>query len=217
MLGGDRMSTLSTARQEHNRLVGVGKEIHHDAPQLFINGDVEGDGWAGHGSMLSLGAIAPEGETFYIEMAPLDTVWDEGQRRFCEEHGLKRERLVREGIAPTDAIKEFAEWILMLSDVYKKPAVLSAFNAGYDHGFIQQYSMKADIPNPFGAAPYDIKSRSLGITGEWDWRLTSKGRLPEIILPEGEFTHNALEDSTYQQPMDFALTALEMEAQRWRK
>lgn len=195
-------------RARHIELVKAGWEAQLEAPQLFINGDVEGDGWAGYGSMLSLGGIAPMGETFYVEIAPISGVWDEDQRQFCEDHGLRRERLAREGIPPLDAIRRFGDWVTMLTDTYQKPAVLSAFNAGYDHGFIQQYSMLAGMKNPLGGAPYDIKSRAMGLTGEWDWRLTSKGRLPEVLLPEGDFIHNALEDSAYQQHIDFALTGL---------
>lgn len=192
----------------HEALVSTGKQVLYDAPQLYIDVDVEADGKPGHGSLLSIGAIAAQGEEFYLELKPSDNDWVPSQRQFCEDHGLERNRLQREGVEPNKAIRQLKSWTLDLSEKYDKPPVFSAFNAGFDFGFIDLYLLKAGIKNPYGIAPFDLKSATQSLSGNWDWARTSKGRLPALLLPEGDFTHNALADAIYQQQIHFALAGL---------
>lgn len=202
------MSEIFNPANEHKELIRAGREIILAAPQLYIDVDIESDGWAGHGSMLSLGAIAPGGEKFYSEIKPLFEDFVPSQRQFCEEHGLQRKRLF--AVAPDylEVVKAFSEWVSMLQEQTGKKPVFAAFNAGFDFGFVQQYYLKAGIANPFGAAPFDLKSLALAVNPGWDWSKTIKGNLPETVLPEGDFTHNALEDAEYQQQIHFALAGL---------
>lgn len=194
--------------EEKNELFRRGKEIVLGAPQLYIDIDVEADGIAGHGSMVSIGGQSPTGESFYSEIKPISEDFRDDQRDFCEAHGLQRERLMREAPEYDRVMAEFNEWVAGLSEAQGKPPVFTAFNAAFDWGFVDMYFAKAGIKNPFGIAPFDLKSLALPLTGDWDWSKTSKSKLPEIIIPEGDFTHHALEDAQYQQKLHFGMAAL---------
>ena len=197
---------IETIRQE---LWAEGREIVLSAPQLYVDVDVEADGVAGHGSMLSLGAQSPTGESFYTELRPYTEDFKPGNRKFCEEHGLERERLLREAPSLEEAMPEFANWLEELKAAHDKRPVFTAFNAGFDWAFVDLYFVKAGIEkNPFGIAPFDLKSLALPLSGEWDWSDTSKNNLPEVIVPPEEFTHHALEDAQWQQKLHFGMAAL---------
>ena len=186
-----------------------GREIVLAAPQLYIDVDVEADGIAGHGSMLSIGAQSPTGESFYSEIRPVSEDFKAGNREFCEQHGLERERLLREAPDFREVMEKFHIWTAELTEKTGRQPVFTAFNAAFDWAFVDLYFVKADYEkNPFGIAPFDLKSLSLPLTNEWDWTQTSKNKLPEVIIPEGDFTHHALEDAQYQQKLHFGMAAL---------
>ena len=195
-------------RETHKELVDRGAEIVLGAPQLYVDVDIEADGIAGFGSMLALGAQSPTGESFYREIQPISEDFVPSQRQFCEEHWLERKRLVREGAAFEDVIKEFADWLKELEGSNGKSLVFTAFNAAFDWSFVDLYFKKAQLENPFGIAPLDLKSLALPLSGGWDFKQTAKGALPAIAVPEGDFTQNAMEDAQYQQKIHFALGAL---------
>ncbi len=186
-----------------------GRRIVLDAPQLFIDVDVEADGIAGHGSMLALGAQSPTGESFYSEIKPFSEDYVEGNREFCENHGLQRDRLLNEAPEYKTVMQNFYEWLKELEAKYNKVLVFTAFNAGFDWAFVDLYFIKAGIAdNPFGIAPFDLKSLATPLTKDWDWKSTSKSRLPKSIIPDGDFTHHAREDAAWQQKIHFGLAAL---------
>lgn len=186
-----------------------GREIVRNAPQLFIDLDVEADGKAGYGSLRSVGAVTPWGDEFYRELKPTSDVWVQAQHDFCEEHGLQRERLLKEGIEPAEAMRELEQWTKEQEKRYEKTgSVLVAFNASFDYPWIDLETTKAEIENPYGIAGYCIKSLAMALNHSYNWRKTSKGNLPSDIVPDGDFTHNALEDSNYQQKIHFALAGL---------
>ncbi len=182
-----------------------GQQIVSAAPQLFIDVDIESDGWAGYGSMLSLGAVSPDGQQFYSEIKPLYQEYVPTQRQFCETHGLPRARLLAEAPPFEEVMQSFSLWVTGLSE---KPAVFAAFNAGFDFGFVQLYFLRAGIKNPFGSAPFDLKSLALALNPSWDFSLTAKSQLPSEIIPPGDFTHHALEDAIYQQQLHFGMAGL---------
>lgn len=194
--------------REHNQLIKIGRGVLQDAPQLYIDVDVEADGKPGYGSLLSIGAIAIGGEQFYIELKPDSELWVPNQRQFCEQHNLTRKRLMHEGQEANKAITKFYDWTHHQMQITDKAPVFSAFNAGFDFGFIDLYLLKAGLQNPYGVSPFDLKSATQGLSDTWDWRQTSKGNLPTALLPDGDFTHNALEDAIYQQKIHFALAGL---------
>jgi hypothetical protein len=193
----------------HEQLVERGREIVQAAPQNFIDLDVEADGVAGWGSLLAIGAISPWGDEFRAELKPTSDKFVPHQRQFCEEHGLERARLLVEGQNPRKALRDLARWTIDITKREgKQNAVLTAFNASFDFPLINLAMLEADMPkNPYGIAGYCIKSLAMKLPGNYDWRKTNKGNLPAELVPEGDFTHDPLEDSRYQQKIHFALAA----------
>ncbi len=191
-----------------NELIATGKQIIENAPQLYIDIDVEADGKPGYGSLLSIGAVTPDGETYYTELQPGSNVYIDSQRAFCEQHGLQRERLKHEGLRPKTAMQDFQNWTVFQAERYGKTPVFSAFNAGFDFGHIDLEFIRYGLKNPYGIAPFCLKSLALALQPNWNWSGTIKDNLPSEILPPGEFTHNALEDAIYQQHIHFGLAAL---------
>lgn len=191
--------------------VNRGREIVQSSPQLMIDLDVEADGKAGYGSLLSIGAVSPWGEEFYQELKPSSELWVPTQRKFCEEHGLQRTILLEEGTEPADAIRELSDWQAELKEKYHKiGSVIVAFNASFDYPLIDLEYLRAGQQSPFGVAGYCIKSLSmaLNMTGAYDWSNTSKSKLPQQVVPEGDFTHNALEDARWQQQLHFGMVGM---------
>lgn len=196
-----------------------GEEIVTSAPQLYIDVDVEADGKPGYGSLLSVGAVAGryvlneetglwdlEQEKFYKELKPSSEEFVPSQRDFCEKHGLKRERLLDEGVDPAEAMEELAEWEKQTKYKFgKDKSALVAFNASFDYPWVDLEMVKAEVPNPFGIAGYCIKSLAQILAPGYDWSNTSKQKLPDDVIPSGGFTHNALPDAVYQQGMHFAM------------
>ncbi len=193
----------------HKQLVEHGRDILKQAPQLFIDLDVEADGIPGYGSLLSIGAVSPYGETFYAELKPAAEKYLPSNRSFAEAHGLERERLLREGEGPQRAIGNLARWTMDLTELHNKDKpVLAAFNASFDFPWIDLAMKEAGVlQNPFGIVGFCIKSLAMALPGAYDWRKTAKGKLPAELIPPGKFTHNALEDAIYQQRIHFALAS----------
>jgi hypothetical protein len=191
----------------------VGKEVILKSPQLYIDVDIEADGIAGHGSMLSLGAVTPTGESFYSEIRPITLRYLPGHRQFCEEHGLSRKRLLSEAPIFSEVMEDFNKWLALQGE---RPLVFTAFNAAFDWSFVDLYYLYSGLPNPFGIAPLDLKSLAIPFTTDWNFLETKKGRLPKIVVPEGDFTHHALEDAFYQQKIHFGLAGL-LANQSWIK
>lgn len=194
---------------KHEQLVTRGGEIIKAAPQLYLDVDVEADGIPGYGSLLSVGAVSPWGETYYSELRPTSERYLESNRAFCEAHNLERERLLDEGQDPAKAMVELSDWVGDMTATYDKSrAVFSAFNASFDFPWVDLAMKEAEQKNPFGIAGYCIKSLAHNLSSDYDWRQTTKGRLPADIVPEGDFTHNALEDAIYQQKIHNALVGV---------
>ncbi|MFZ1301198.1 MAG: hypothetical protein WAQ27_01295 [Candidatus Microsaccharimonas sp.] len=192
-----------------NELWERGRSIVLEAPQLYVDVDVEADGIAGYGSMLSVGAQSPTGESFYSEIRPYSRLFLPGHREFCEEHGLERERLFAEAPDVEVAMNGLAQFIAGLEAKYAKKPVLTAFNAAFDFAHVDLAFKEAHVEdNPFGFAPFDLKSLAIPLTGDWNFSLTKKSALPPEIVPDGDFTHHALEDAQYQQKLHFGMAAL---------
>lgn len=183
-----------------------GREIVQQSPQLIVDLDVESDGIAGFGSLLSIGAITPWGETFYRELKPTSSEWIEGNREFCENHGLNRERLLDEGMEPSLAINELDEWTRGAMKKYgKTAAVLAAYNASYDFPLIGLEYQRAGLESPYGHAGYCTESLLMAFEPKYDWHASGNKQFGSDVRPTGELSHNALEDAIYQQLFHFAL------------
>jgi hypothetical protein len=196
----------------YERNLERGKAIVMDAPQLYIDVDVEADGIAGYGSLLSIGALLPgvfgqeNDGTFYRELKPSSDLWVPRQKEFCESHGLERERLMDEGANPATAMGEFLEWAMEgQKRIGKAGSVLVAFNGSFDYPLINLELMRAGIDSPFGVSGYCIKSLANVLSPYYDWSKTRKDQLPADIMPVGDFTHQALEDASYQQGMHYPM------------
>ena len=185
-----------------------GREIVGKASRDFVDVDVEADGIAGYGSLLSIGAVAPDGMEYYSELRPSSDLWVPGNRKFCEEHNLERERLMDEARPFNEVMEEFNEWTHQRRVKTGKRAVFSAFNGGFDWAHVDLSFRMADIENPFGIAPFDLKSVAIALRPGWDWSSTNKSKLPPGLVPDEEFTHHALEDAKYQQKMHFGMAAI---------
>jgi hypothetical protein len=189
-----------------------GQKIVQAAPEAFIDVDIEADGIAGFGSILSIGAISPFGAEFYRELKPIGCRWLDDNKEFSEQHGLSHERLLIEGEEPLVAIREFAEWTRgVVATEQKTAAVFCAFNASFDFPFIDLYMKEAGVENPYGVAGFCTKSLAMALVSEhqtyWDWKRTKKSGLPAQFVPDGDFTHNALEDARYQQKIHFRMAS----------
>ena len=202
---------MNTHNQPPESLERIGQQHVQHAPQAFIDIDVEADGIAGYGSLLSLGAVSPWGETFYTELRPMHTVYIPENRAFSDAHGLAYDRLQREGEDPLQAFTDFSVWTQQVIAAHdKKTAVFTAYNASYDFPLVDAYYKQLGLKNPYGHAAFCIKSLAMVVAGSrtWDWAQTGKGSLPAELVPNGDFTHNALEDAKYQQKIHFRLAGL---------
>lgn len=191
------------------QLWSAGREIVAAAPQTYIDVDVEADGIAGYGSMLALGAVSVNGAEYYSEIRPSSEEYIPGNRQFCEEHGLQRERLLDEARPFAEVMEEFHEWTVdNVCRTMGTRAVFAAFNAGFDWGHVDVSFARARLVNPYGVAPFDIKSLMIAYDRTWDWSGSGKDGFPEEIRPNEQFTHHALEDAQYQQKLHFGMAAL---------
>ena len=188
-------------------LLTIGKERVLSAPQLYVDVDVEADGIAGYGSMLSIGAQSPTGESFYSEIRPYSKKYLQGHREFCEQHGLEHQRLMDEAPIVQVVMERYRSWLEDLTEKTGKKAVFTAFNASFDWAHVDYAFARSRLDNPYGIAPFDLKTLAMPIVG-WNWDHTKKSKLPSEILPDGDFTHHALEDAQYQQKIHFGLAAL---------
>ncbi|HEU5121218.1 MAG TPA: hypothetical protein VFT59_00085, partial [Candidatus Saccharimonadales bacterium] len=161
-----------------------GREIVAAAPQVYIDVDVEADGIAGFGSMLSVGAESVTGASYYSEIRPASSEYIPSNRNFCEQHGLERDRLMDEARPFTEVMSEFYEWTDNERRQCGKRAVFAAFNAGFDWAHTDLYFARAGLVNPYGIAPFDIKSLLVSLHGDWDWTKTNKSYLPPEITPD---------------------------------
>jgi len=201
-------SAKGDANMNKKEVMKDGAEIVARSPQLFIDVDIEADGIAGNGSMLSIGAKSVTGDSYYTEIKPSSDDFIPANKDFCEQHGLSRDRLLEEAPDLMEAMTSFYKWIEEQSYKSDKQPVFTAFNAAFDWAFVDLYFKKANLENPFGIAPFDLKSLAMALDSKWDWRDTRKDNLPEIIKPDRKFTHNALDDAEYQQEIHFAMAGL---------
>src|SRR3954471_24567958 len=80
--------------------------------EALISVDIEAAGPSpSTGSLLSIGACLIEDPEvgYYVELRPIaERDWDDEAEAI---HGLSRDRLVRDGLEPTDAMQQFAAWV----------------------------------------------------------------------------------------------------------
>lgn len=157
-------------------------------------------------NLVSIGAVpvarrdgrwAPEEGRFYVELRPLAPGFDPGAMAI---HGIPGERLEREGIEPSEAMRRLDAFVC--DRVGRRgQAVFVGHNAAFDWSFIAYYFALAGLPNPFGYKALDTKSLAMGALGI-GWFDTSKENLqallPGIPPQDPAQAHRADYDAEYQ-------------------
>ena len=138
-------------------------------PDLYISADVETDGpIPGPFSLLSFGLavvarhrlarLPPREQTFYRELRPIS---DQYEDEAPAVNGLDRQRLLREGMAPGQAMEEAVAWVRAVSGAHRP--VLVAYPVAFDWSFLYWYSQ------PEGRG-FESRPRYLKTAGNRDLR-----------------------------------------------
>ncbi|MFD8722473.1 exonuclease [Streptomyces sp. NPDC059629] len=172
---------------------------------VYICCDIEADGpIPGPYSMLSLGMsvagrfdgrtftrLDPAAETFYAELAPVSSQWDQESLRVS---GLDRDRLVREGEQPAPAMRRAANWVEDVAGT-DRPVFVS-YPLGYDWMFVYWYFQRfLGAKGPFGHSVHlDIKTLFAVKAGVTVGAAVRKN-LAEDLAPRRPATHHARDDA----------------------
>lgn len=179
-------------------------------PDVLISADIEADGpIPGPYSMVSFGlSVAgtydgvtftrrdPAASTFYAELRPIS---DRHDPAALAVSGLDRDRLLREGRDPAEAMSAAARWVREAARAEGGSAVFVAYPLGFDWMFLYWYFVRfAEGGSPFGHSRcldlktlYAVKAGAT-VTG------SVKRRMPRRLLPDRPHTHHALDDAMEQ-------------------
>jgi ribonuclease T len=165
--------------------------------ETFISVDIETSGQIpSQYSILSIGACtvdAPESETLYVELQPLDDLFEPEAMAI---NGLSLKELRETGLEPGEAMKRFEEWVGSVVPPGNR-AVFAAFNAPFDWSFVNDYFQRFLRRNPFGHSALDMKAFYMGLTG-LSWSETSLRYIVKRYGVEFTLSHNALRDAQDQ-------------------
>jgi DNA polymerase III epsilon subunit-like protein len=174
----------------------VASDLQGAPREVFVSVDVETSGPApGRYSLLAIGAclVDDPGHSFYTELRPItETAAPEAMA----VHSLDLERLKRDGLPPSEAMRRFAAWLQSEVPAQALP-VFVGFNAAFDWMFVGDYFDRFLGRNPIGHTAVDIKAYFMGLTGG-SWRDTSKHALAARFPDHPHLTHNALQDALDQ-------------------
>lgn len=164
--------------------------------ETLISVDIEAAGpHPAEYSMLSIGACVVDlpDNGFYVELKPLT---DAALESSLAVGGLSMEHLAKAGLTPPDAMRQFEDWIELVTPRGHVP-VFVAFNAPFDWMFVDSYFHRFLGRNPFGHSALDIKAYYLGAMGG-TWAATSMRVLSPRYLEGRYLSHNALGDARDQ-------------------
>jgi len=165
--------------------------------EALVSVDVETSGPSpSTGSLLSIGACLVDDPAtgLYLELQPVASLpWTEEAARI---HRLDRERLLREGLAPEQAMGRFEAWLARACS--GRQPVFVGFNAGFDWMFVDDYFQRHLGRNPFGPSALDIKSYYMGRERVALWSETTHRHVRQRYPVAIEHTHNALDDAREQ-------------------
>lgn len=167
-----------------------------ERPETLISVDVETAGPnPTQYSMLSIGAclVDDPDSGFYVEIQPLSDAVLESSLAVS---GLDMEALAREGLTPADAMRQFEDWVQLVTPKGNVP-VFVAFNAVFDWMFVDTYFQRFLKRNPFGHSALDMKAYYMGMAGG-SWAGTSMRVLSPLYLSGRYLSHNALGDARDQ-------------------
>ncbi|AHZ73257.1 Exonuclease RNase T and DNA polymerase III (plasmid) [Pseudomonas mandelii JR-1] len=164
--------------------------------EVFISVDIETAGpIVGEHSMLTVGACLafnPEIE-FSVMLKPIS---DKSVAAALEVSGLTLEQAQNDGLAPVEAMSQFAIWIAKNAPEGSTP-VFVGLNAPFDWSFVNYYFLKYLSENPFGFTALDIKALFMGATG-CSWHDTKSSSIDKRVFPTLQGDHDALHDAKYQ-------------------
>jgi DNA polymerase III epsilon subunit-like protein len=165
--------------------------------EVFVSVDVETSGPSPSvASLLAVGAclVDDPAVAIYLELRPdPERGWDAAA---AAVHGLDRDRLEREGLAPTEAMTRLVGWLEDVS-AGARP-VFVGLNAGFDWMFLADALWRTLGGNPFGVAALDLKSLYMGRDGVDSWARTTRRDMLRRYPVERPHTHNALDDARSQ-------------------
>lgn len=123
-------------------------------------------------------------------------------------HGLSRERLAREGLAPGEAMHRLAAWLEEVVPAGSRP-VLVGFNAPFDWMFVADAAWRHLGRNPFGISALDLKALYLGrhLDEVRRWSETSSDHVRARYPVDLPHTHGALDDAREQAAICRAILA----------
>jgi DNA polymerase III epsilon subunit-like protein len=164
--------------------------------EVFISVDIETAGpIVSEHSMLTVGAcLAYQPDiSFSVMLKPIS---DKYVAAALEVTGLTLDQAEKEGLAPKDAMGQFAEWISSNTPEGSVP-VFVGLNAPFDWGFVNYYFLKHLGDNPFGFTALDIKALFMGVRGG-TWHDTRSSAIDKVVNPSLNGDHDALHDARYQ-------------------
>ncbi|ENC6730592.1 exonuclease domain-containing protein [Shewanella algae] len=164
--------------------------------EIFISVDVETAGpVVSEHSMLSIGAcLVYQPEVSFSTM--LKPISGKSIEEALAVTGLTLEKAERDGLTPTEAMRQFADWIVHNIPENSTP-VFVGLNAPFDWGFVNYYFLKYFGSNPFGFSALDIKALFMGATG-CTWHDTKSSSIDKVVNPHQKGNHDALDDARYQ-------------------
>jgi DNA polymerase III epsilon subunit-like protein len=137
---------------------------------------------------------ADQDSLLYIELKP---VYPGFQDEAMAVHGIPRQRLEKEGLEASIAMKRLAEWALGL----RGQPVFVGHNAVFDWAYVNYYFDQTAVPNPFGWKALDTKSLAAGVLGIpflETFKENLARLLPEIGPEDPARKHRADYDALYQ-------------------
>ncbi len=177
--------------------------------ETWISVDVETSGpTPATGSLIAIGACVVERPEEAIELLlrPDPALpWSEEAETV---HHLDRDFLQRVGLAPSEALRAFADWLERTVPADSHP-VFVALNAPFDWMFVADAAWRHLGRNPFGASALDIKALYLGrhLDELEHWRATSRLRMRDRYPVDLPHTHDALDDAREQAAICRAILA----------
>lgn len=164
--------------------------------EVYVSVDIETSGQVpGEYSLLSLGAclVNDIDKTFYCELKPTGL---KNRPSSVKVSKLSLAALERDGLEPTKAMAEFAEWLDSVKSADDQ-LVFVGLNAPFDWSFVNYYFIKYLGSNPFGFTALDMKAYYMGAK-KCSWKDTAGHKIAAVLSPQRKGNHNALVDAQYQ-------------------
>lgn len=192
-------------------------------PEIVVSIDIETDGpCAGLNSMLSLGAVAYDGQenqvgTWYATLAPLmDCSPDPGTLNWWDTQPEAKAEVFGSRNRARDMIPDFGYWCEALPG---RPIAV-AWPAVFDFGFTNYYCHRFFGRNPLGYDGCDIRSYANGLARARGYHDLSEEQIYQMAGPidtTGLRPHIALDDAIGQGRLFLALRRLAMSNRRTEK